>query len=60
MGRNRGQGPVLVDAIVEGTETGSTLRAKFRLRIVDTVAESTTKLVANHAAWANPWKRAKY
>jgi ATP phosphoribosyltransferase len=50
--------PLLVDAIVEGTETGSSLRA-HRLRIVDTVAESTTKLVANHRAWADSWKREK-
>ena len=50
--------PLLVDAIVEGTETGSSLRAN-RLRIVDTVAESTTKLVANHRAWTDPWKREK-
>ncbi|MFH1086333.1 MAG: ATP phosphoribosyltransferase [Chloroflexota bacterium] len=50
--------PHLVDAIVEGTETGSSLRAN-RLRIVDTVVVSTTKLIANHAAWADPWKRQK-
>jgi ATP phosphoribosyltransferase len=50
--------PLLVDAIVEGTETGSSLRAN-RLRIVDTVAESTTKLIANRQAWADPWKREK-
>ncbi len=50
--------PLLVDAIVEGTETGSTLRAN-RLRIVDTVAESTTKLIANHQSWADPWRREK-
>ncbi len=50
--------PLLVDAIVEGTETGSTLRAN-RLRIVDTVAQSTAKLVANRQAWADPWKREK-
>ncbi len=50
--------PLLVDAIVEGTETGSTLRAN-RLRIIDTVVESTTKLIANHDAWADPWKREK-
>lgn len=50
--------PLLVDAIVEGTETGSSLRAN-RLRIVDTVAESATKLVANHQAWADAWKREK-
>ncbi len=50
--------PHLVDAIVEGTETGSSLRA-HKLRIVDTVVESTTKLIANHAAWDDPWKREK-
>ena len=50
--------PHLVDAIVEGTETGASLRA-HHLRIVDTVVESTTKLIANHQAWADPWKRAK-
>ena len=50
--------PLLVDAIVEGTETGSSLRAN-RLRIVDVVAESTTKLIANRQAWDDPWKREK-
>ena len=50
--------PMLVDAIVEGTETGSSLRAN-RLRIVDTVAESTAKLIANHQAWDDAWKRGK-
>jgi len=50
--------PLLVDAIVEGTETGSSLRA-HRLRIVDTVAESTTKFIANRAAWSDAWKRDK-
>ena len=50
--------PLLVDAIVEGTETGSSIRA-HHLRIVDTVAESTTKLVANKAAWKDSWKREK-
>jgi ATP phosphoribosyltransferase len=50
--------PLLVDAIVEGTETGSSLRAN-RLRVVDTVAESTTKLIANRAAWSDAWKRDK-
>jgi len=50
--------PHLVDAIVDGTETGSSLRA-HRLRIVDTVVESTTKLIASKAAWADPWKREK-
>ncbi len=50
--------PLLVDAIVEGTETGASLRAN-RLRIIDTVAESTTKLVASKQAWADAWKREK-
>lgn len=50
--------PHLVDAIVDGTETGSSLRA-HKLRIVDTVVESVTKLIANRAAWADPWKRQK-
>jgi len=50
--------PHLVDAIVEGTETGGSLRA-HRLRIVDTVVESTTKLIANHEAWKEEWKRVK-
>jgi ATP phosphoribosyltransferase len=50
--------PELVDAIVELTETGSSLRAN-NLRIVDTLLESTTQLIANHASWKNPWKRRK-
>ena len=50
--------PVLADAIVEATETGSTLRAN-RLRILDTVLESNTQLVANQAAMADDWKRTK-
>lgn len=50
--------PELVDAIVELTETGSSLRAN-NLRIVDTCIESTTRLIANKAAWATPEKRAK-
>jgi ATP phosphoribosyltransferase len=50
--------PVLADAIVEATETGSTLRAN-RLRIIDTVMESNTQLIANDAALAEPWKRTK-
>jgi ATP phosphoribosyltransferase len=47
-----------VDAIVEITETGSSLRAN-RLRIVDTLLESTPRLIVNHDAWKNPWKRQK-
>ena len=50
--------PVLADAIVEATETGSTLRAN-RLRILDTVMESNTQLIANQSALADPWKRNK-
>ena len=47
-----------VDAIVDGTETGSSLRAN-NLRIVDELLTSTTRLVANHEAWADPIKRQK-
>ena len=50
--------PELVDAIIELTETGSSLRAN-NLRIVDTVLESTTRLIANQKAWKDPGKRAK-
>jgi ATP phosphoribosyltransferase len=50
--------PMLADAIVEVTETGSSLRAN-RLRIIDTVMESNTQLIANHAALADPWKKTK-
>src|ERR1700686_4096638 len=50
--------PVLADAIVEVTETGSSLRAN-NLRIVETVMESNTQLIANTASWADSWKRRK-
>jgi len=50
--------PRLADAIVELTETGSTLRAN-NLRIVGTILESTTVLIANREAWKHPWKREK-
>lgn len=50
--------PDLVDAIVEGTETGSTLAA-HGLKIVDTLLESTARLIVNKAAWEDPWKRLK-
>jgi ATP phosphoribosyltransferase len=50
--------PVLADAIVEATETGSTLRAN-RLSILDTVMESNTQLIANEAALGDAWKRTK-
>jgi ATP phosphoribosyltransferase len=48
----------LVDAIVEITETGSSLRAN-KLRIVETLLSSTPRLIANHLAWKNRWKRKK-
>ena len=48
----------LVDAIVELTETGSSLRAN-RLRIIDTLLSSTPRLIANQQSWADKWKRAK-
>ena len=50
--------PVLADAIVEVTETGSSLRAN-KLRIVETVLESNTQLVANLDSWKDEWKRRK-
>ena len=50
--------PILADAIVEVTETGSSLRAN-KLRIIDTVLESNTQLIANLDAWKNAWKRRK-
>jgi ATP phosphoribosyltransferase len=48
----------LVDAIVVNTETGSSLRA-HNLKIVETLLTSTTRLVANHGAWKDPWKQQK-
>ncbi|HVU23437.1 MAG TPA: ATP phosphoribosyltransferase [Opitutus sp.] len=50
--------PDLVDAIVDITETGNSLRAN-KLRIVDTLMETNTKLIANQASWADPAKRKK-
>ncbi|MBO5939722.1 MAG: ATP phosphoribosyltransferase, partial [Kiritimatiellae bacterium] len=50
--------PELVDAIVDLTETGSSLRAN-NLRIVDTILTSTTRMIANKKAWKNAAKRAK-
>lgn len=57
-GATEAKPPDLADAIVEITETGSSLRANG-LRIVETVLESTTRFVASHDAWADPWKRGK-
>jgi ATP phosphoribosyltransferase len=48
----------LVDAIVEVTETGSTLRAN-KLKIIHELMKTNTKLIANREAWADPWKRQK-
>jgi len=50
--------PVLADAIVEVTETGSSLRAN-NLRIIETVLESNTQLIANVDSWRDAWKRRK-
>jgi ATP phosphoribosyltransferase len=50
--------PVLADAIVEVTETGSSLRAN-KLKIIDTVMESNTQLIANRDSWQDPAKRRK-
>ena len=49
---------MLTDAIVEVTETGSSLRAN-NLRIIDTVMESTTRLIANKNAYKDKWKKNK-
>ena len=50
--------PRLADAIVEVTETGSSLRAN-NLRIVDEILQSTTRFIANKSAYADPWKKKK-
>jgi ATP phosphoribosyltransferase len=50
--------PVLADAIVEVTETGSSLRAN-KLKIIDTVMESNTQLIVNVESWKDQWKRRK-
>jgi len=57
-GATEAKTPELVDAIVELTETGSSLRAN-KLRIVETVLESTTRLIANKDSWKDKGKRAK-
>jgi ATP phosphoribosyltransferase len=48
----------LLGGIVDVTETGSSIRAN-NLRIIDTILTSTTRLIANKSAWADPWKREK-
>jgi ATP phosphoribosyltransferase len=50
--------PVLADAIVDVTETGSSLRAN-NLRVIDTVLESTPRFIANRESYADPWKQQK-
>lgn len=50
--------PRLADAIVDVTETGASLRANH-LRVIDTVMESTTRLITGHRSWKDPWKREK-
>jgi len=49
----------LVDAVVEVTETGSTIKAN-KLRIIHELMKTNTQLIANHTAWKNPWKRKKF
>jgi ATP phosphoribosyltransferase len=57
-GATEAKAPEMADAIVELTETGSSLKAN-NLRILEVVLESTTRLIANRAAWKNEWKRTK-
>ncbi|MBN1822832.1 MAG: ATP phosphoribosyltransferase [Endomicrobiales bacterium] len=57
-GATEAKAPALVDAIVELTETGSSLRAN-NLKIVEEVLTSTTRFIANKKAWNDPWKRKK-
>jgi ATP phosphoribosyltransferase len=57
-GATEAKPPELCDAIVELTETGSSLRAN-NLRVVDTVLESTTRVIVNSDSWKNDWKKRK-
>jgi ATP phosphoribosyltransferase len=57
-GATEAKAGILVDAIVELTETGSSLRAN-KLRIVDEIMTSSTRFIANPKAWQDPWKRQK-
>jgi ATP phosphoribosyltransferase len=57
-GATEAKPPVLADAIVEVTETGSSLRAN-KLRVIDTVLESNTQLIANRESWRDAGKRRK-
>jgi len=57
-GASEAKAPLFADAVVDITETGESLRAN-NLRILDTVLESKTKLIASPLAWQNSWKREK-
>lgn len=57
-GATEAKPPELADAIVELTETGSSLRAND-LKVIDTVLESTTQVIANRQSWKDAWKRRK-
>jgi ATP phosphoribosyltransferase len=57
-GATESKAPDLVDAVMDGTETGSSLHAN-KMRIVETVMVSRTQLIANTASWADAWKRTK-
>ncbi len=57
-GATEAKPPYLADAIVELTETGSSLKAN-NLKIIDTVLESTTVLIANKKSWDDKWKKEK-
>ena len=57
-GATEAKPPKLADAIVDVTVTGSSLYAN-KLRIIETILESTTVLIMNRKAWADPWKREK-
>lgn len=57
-GATEAKAGLLVDAIVELTETGSSLRAN-KLRIVEEILVSSTRFICNEKAWADPWKRQK-
>ena len=57
-GATEAKAGILVDAIVELTETGRSLKAN-QLRIIEDVLSSTTRFIANRQAWKDPWKREK-
>ena len=57
-GATEAKPPILADAIIDVTETGSSLRANH-LRVIDTVIESTPRLIANRDSMADPWKARK-